>query len=154
VTLVRLLLLAILGLAAHAPAGRAETFRLDDSATQVIPPSAYWEWAPGSLRTGINTVHMNIRVDARIDTRAWAGRQGRVYLALPVDAGGPVTAEWRSQGRLLGGRLVSGERALVYAGTIPGPTLEDTLHVHLATDARKMTDETQRLEFRFELDIP
>lgn len=153
-TLRRLILLAVLGLSLHAPACLAETFRLDDSASQVFPPSAHWEWAPGSLRTGINTVHMNVRVEVRIDTRAWAGRQGRVYMVLPVDAGGPVTAEWQSHGRLLGGRLVSGERTLVFSGAIPGPFLEDTFRVHLTTDARQMSTETQRVAFHFELDSP
>ncbi|MCW5591188.1 MAG: hypothetical protein KIS74_03730 [Burkholderiales bacterium] len=150
----RSLVVAAIGLLALAPACLAETFRLEDPASQVFPPNAHWEWAPGSLRTGINTVHMNLRVEVRIDTRAWAGRQGRIYMVLPVDAGGPVTAEWTTQGRLLGGRLVSGERALVYSGAIPGPALEDTLRVHLATDARQMTTETQRLAFHFELDTP
>lgn len=152
--LARVLLVAALAACLHAPAGLAETVRLDDSATQVIPPNAYWEWAPGSLRQGINIVHMNIRVEARIDTRAWAGRQGRIYLVLPVDSGGAVTAEWTTQGRLLGGRLVSGERALVYSGVIPGPVLEDSLRVHLSTDVRRMDTETQRLAFHFELDAP
>lgn len=138
----------------QAPACFAETFVLDDRASRAFPPNAYWEWAPGSMRTGINTLHMKLRVEARIDTRAFAGRQGRIYMVLPVDAGGPVTAEWTTQGRLLGGRVVSGERTLVYAGTIPGPTLEDTLQVHLSTDARQMTTETQRVVFHFELDTP
>lgn len=150
----RLLLMAAIATLVHAPACVADTYRLDDSASQVFPPNAHWEWAPGSLRAGINTVHMNIRVEARIDTRAWAGRQGRIYMVLPVDAGGPVTAQWQGQGRMLGGRLVSGERALVYSGAIPGPYLEDTLRVHLSMDARQMTTETQRLAFHFELDTP
>jgi hypothetical protein len=97
---------------------------------------------------------MDIRVEARIDTRPFAGRQGRVYLVLPVDAGGPVTAQWQSHGRLLGGRLVSGERALVYTGVMPATYLEDTLRMHLATDVRQMSTETQRLAFHFELDTP
>lgn len=150
----RLLCLAFAAWLAQAPAVFADTFRLDDSASQVFPPTAHWEWAPGSLRKGINTVHMNVRVEVRIDTRAWAGRQGRVYMVLPVEAGGPVTADWTTNGRLIGGRLVSGERALVYSGTIPGPYLEDTFRVHLTTDARQMTTETQRMAFHFELEIP
>ena len=150
----RIVLLAVLVAFALATPCRAETHRLDDSASQVFPPNARWEWGPGSLRTGINTVHMHIRVEARIDTRAWVGRQGRVYMVLPVDAGGPIAAEWQSQGRLLGGRLVSGERALVFSGVIPGPLLEDTLRVHLATDARQMTTETQRMACHFEIDTP
>lgn len=137
-----------------ATAASGATYRLDDSASQVIPPNAQWEWAAGSLRTGINTVHLSARVIVRIDTREWAGRQGRIYMVLPLDSTGAVTAEWQAQGRLLGGRLVSGERALVYTGTIPGPFLEDTLAVRLSTDARSLTSETQRMAFHFELDTP
>ncbi len=132
----------------------AATHRLDDSASQVFPPNAAWDWAPGSLRTGMSTVYLNVRVVVRIDTRAWAGRQGQVYMALPLDADGQVTAEWRTQGKLLGGRLVSGERALVFSGTVPGPFLEDTIHVRLSTDARTLVGDIQRLAFHFELDTP
>lgn len=141
-------------LVAFSGPGLAATYRLDDSASRVIPPSARWQWAQGSLRTGINTLEMNVRVDVRIDTREWEGRAGRVYMVLPVDAGGPVTAQWESQGRLLGGRLVSGERALVFSGTLPGPFLEDTIRVRITTDARVMTDDTRRMNFHFELDTP
>ncbi len=152
--LARLAVVVLIGLSLHAGACRAETVRLDDSASQVFPPNAYWEWAPGSLRSTINTVHMDVRVEVRIDTKAWAGRQGRIFMVLPVDAGGPVTAQWRTQGRLLGGRIVTGERALVFSGRIPGPYLEDSLRVRLTTDARQMTTETQRVAFHFELDTP
>ncbi len=146
--------LAACALLAFASASRAATHRLDDSASQVFPPSAAWDWVPGSLRTGINTVHLNVRVVVRIDTRAWAGRQGQIYMVLPVDSDGRVTAEWRSQGRLLDGRLVSGERALVFSGTVRGPVIEDTLHVRLTADARTLVGDSQRLDFHFELDTP
>ena len=153
-TFKRALAVLALGLAWHATASLGASYRLDDTASQVLPPSAHWEWAPGSLRTGINTVSMKVRVNVRINTAAWAGRQGQIYMVLPVDSGGQVTAEWRSQGRLLGGRMVSGERALVFSGTVPGPSLEDTLEVRLSTDARQMTTDTQRVAFHFELDAP
>lgn len=149
----RRLAAAMLAALAVAPCA-AGTVRLDDSASQVIPPAAHWQWAKGSLRTGINRLEMAVRVEARIDTRAWAGRAGRIYMALPLDAGGPIHAQWESRGRLLGGRLVSGERALVFSGTIPGPVLADTLEVRLWTDARTLTDDARPLAFHFELDSP
>ncbi len=141
-------------LLAAAGSTAAATYRLDDSASQVFPPNAQWDWEPGSLRTGSNTVHMAVRVIVRIDTSAWTGKTGRIYMVLPVDAGGRVTAEWQSEGRLLGGRMMSGERALVFSGTVPGPVLEDRLNVRLSTDARTIVSETQRLSFHFELDTP
>jgi hypothetical protein len=137
-----------------ASATQAATVRLDDSASQVFPPAAQWNWAPGSLRSGSQNLHMNLVVKVRIDTRALASQSGRVYMVLPVDNEGQVVAEWQSEGRLLGGRLVSGERALVYSGVLPAPMLEDTLRVRLTADARTMSDEARRLAFHFEFDSP
>jgi hypothetical protein len=148
-------LIALAGaLLAWEAGAQAATYRLDDSASQVIPPNAQWEWASGSLRTGTNTVHLNARVIVRIDTRQWAGRAGRIYMVLPVDAGGRVTAQWDSEGRLIPGRMLSGERTLVFSGTVPGPVLEDRLTVRLSADARTLVSDTQRFAFHFELDTP
>lgn len=137
-----------------AAAAQAETHRLDDSLSQVFPPVAEWAWEPGSLRSGTTRMHMQVRVNARIDTKAWAGRQARIYMVLPADAGAPVTAEWDTQGRLLGGRLVSGERALVFSGIVPGPWLEDTMRVRLTSDNRFARESGNRFAFHFELDTP
>ena len=90
------LLAAACALAA-APA-LAATIRLDDSASQVIPPNATWQWESQALRSGINTLHMNIRVNVRIDTRAYAGRQGNIYMALPPDGSSTVRARWPPTG--------------------------------------------------------
>jgi hypothetical protein len=49
------------------------------------------------------------------------------------------------------GRLVSGERALVYAGTIRGATLEDQLKVRLRSDP-DWQSRARRLNFHFEFD--
>ena len=141
-------------LLAHAASALGATYVLDDSASQVLPPNAQWQWAPGSMRTGVNTLHMDVRVNVRIDTRAWAGRAGRIYMVLSQDGGGPVTAEWETQGRLLGGRLTPGERALVFSGTVPAPLLEDTLRVRLTADSRLIDDNARRYAFHFELDTP
>lgn len=141
-------------LLALATFARAETHRLDDSLSQVFPPVADWAWEPGSVRSGGTKLHMRIRVNVRIDTRSWAGKPARVYMVLPPDAGAPVTAEWETQGRLLGGRLVSGERALVFSGIVPGPWLEDTMRVRLTSDTRLARDSVNRIAFHFELDTP
>ncbi len=131
-----------------------ETHRLDDSLSQVFPPVADWAWEQGSIRSGSTRMHMQIRVNVRIDTKRWAGRAGRIYMVLPIEGGAPVTAEWDTQGRLLGGRLASGERALVFSGKVPGPWLEDTIRVRLTTDTRHARESANRLAFHFELDTP
>ncbi len=137
-----------------AALARAETHRLDDSLSQVFPPVAEWAWEPGSIRSGSTRLQMQVRVNVRIDTKNWTGRPARIYMVLPLAGGAPVTAEWETQGRLLGGRLVSGERALVFSGNVPGPWLEDTMRVRLTTDTRLARESVNRLAFHFELDTP
>jgi hypothetical protein len=134
-------------------ASSAATFRLDDSMSQVSPPVSEWRWVPFSLRGGNSELVMDVRVTARIDTRAYEGRQGRIYMLMPADAAG-ITATWTTDGRMLGGRLVAGERALVYAGPIPAPWLEDRLQVRLSTDSRFPASPSNRLSFHFELETP
>jgi hypothetical protein len=75
-----------------------------------------------------------------------------VYLALPEQPVGPVTAEWTTQGKLLPGQLVSGNRTLVYAGPIRTSLLEDTIVLKLSADGRRLIS-PQRLQFHFEIDI-
>lgn len=146
--------LAALALGLAVLPAPAASVRLDDSASQVIPPNATWQWESHALRSGINTLHMNVRVNVRIDTRAYAGRQGNIFMVLPPEGSSTVRAEWSSQGRLLPGRLASGERVVVFSGAIPGPYLEDTLQVRLTTDARQLAEDVRRIAFHFELDTP
>ncbi len=152
--MIRTVAIALCMILAHANTARAETFRLDDSMSQVFPPSADWDWAPFSARSGNTTLQMHLRVNVRIDTRAWVGKQVRIFMVLPQEAGGPVSATWEARGPLLPGRLNSGERALVYSGTLGASVLEDTLNVRLTTDARLRTATTRRVAFSFELDRP
>ena len=63
-----------------------------------------------------------------------------------------IEAVWTTQGRLQPGRLVSGERTLVYAGQLPGATLEDQLQVRLRSGPDWQSS-SRRLNFHFELDV-
>ena len=62
-----------------------------------------------------------------------------------------IEANWTTLGRLLPGQLVSGERTLVYAGTLTADTLEDQLLVRLRSPA-DWNSAGRRLNFHFELD--
>lgn len=130
----------------------ANPHRLDDSGSHTVPPNVQMQWRPLSAE-GRNDPGMEawVRVNLRIDTRAWAGRSGRVYMVLPPDEAASVEVVWTSQGRLLPGRLTPGQRALVYAGTLPGPALEDQIHVRLRSGADWRSN-SRRLNFHFELD--
>ncbi len=136
-----------------AGAALANPHRLDDSLSHTVPPNVQMQWlpiAPGQPYGG--GMEAWVRVNVRIDTRAWMGRSGRIYMALPRDQASNVEAAWTTQGRLQAGRLVSGERALVYAGAITSPTLEDQMQVRLRSLADWQSN-SRRLNFHFELDV-
>lgn len=131
----------------------ANPHRLDDSLSHTVPPNVQMKWLP--LRSGqpfASGMEASLRVNIRIDTRAWTGRTGRIYMVLARDEASTMEAVWTTQGRLQAGRLLSGERTLVFAGTIPGATLEDQMQVRLRSNA-DWTSNSRRLNFHFELDV-
>lgn len=131
---------------------RANTYRLDDSLSHTVPPNLQMEWLPLRPGQAFGTgMQAWVRVNVRIDTRQWIGRSGRIYMVLSRDEASSIEAMWTSQGRLQAGRLVSGERALVYAGVIPDVTLEDQLLVRLRATPDWVSS-SRRLNFHFELD--
>lgn len=146
-------LMAAVAGALLAGAALANPHRLDDSLSHTVPPNVQMQWlpiAPGQPYGG--GMEAWVRVNVRIDTRAWMGRSGRIYMALPRDQASSIEATWITQGRLQAGRLVSGERALVYAGAITSPTLEDQMQVRLRSLADWQSN-SRRLNFHFELDV-
>ncbi len=151
-TLVRRLLLTTLS-ALVAGAAMANPHRLDDSLSHTVPPNVQMQWLPMARgQSSASGMEAWVRVNIRIDTRDWVGRNGRIYMVLPRDQASSMEAVWTTQGRLQAGRLVSGERTLVYAGTIPGATLEDQMQVRLRSNA-DWTSNSRRLNFHFELDV-
>ena len=134
--------------------GQAASIRLDDSGSYAVQPTVRMQWRSAIASTGSGAAtEARVRVQIRIDTRAYAGQQGRVYMVLPQDVGPPLRAEWQTEGSLLPGSVVSGGRTLVYAGPLPGKSLEDQLTVRLSSDASWLSD-SRRLNFHFELDTP
>ncbi|RJP63641.1 MAG: hypothetical protein C4535_18760 [Comamonadaceae bacterium] len=147
----RLAIAAVGGL--MAASAWANPHRLDDSLSHTVPPNVQMQWlplTPGQSFAG--GMEAWLRVNIRIDTRNWVGRSGRVYMVLPRDQASNVEAVWTTQGRLQPGRLVSGERTLVFAGQISSPTLEDQFQVRLRSNPDWQSN-TRRLNFHFELDV-
>ena len=144
-----------IGMAACCMAsGMAATVRLDDSGSYALQPSAQMQWRSALPKFGTKpSTEALVRVHIHIDTRAYAGQQVRIYMVLPPDGDTPLTAEWQTQGRLLPGRINSGERTLVFTGKLPGPALQDELVVRLRSDGDWSTN-TRRLKFHFEMDMP
>lgn len=148
-----LLLVAVVCLAGALPAHAQQTYRVDDSASQVLDNNVRMKWDSIAPRPGESpTVSGDVGILVRLDTSPWAARQGRIYMMLPAQASGEITATWSSQGRLIPGVLRSGERTLVYSGLLPAGLLEDTLHLTLQADGGKLV-RAEQLSFTFEVDV-
>jgi hypothetical protein len=140
-------------LAFAASPSAAQTYPVDDSASQVLggtlrltPESLPARGAPMYMVAG------EMAVLVRLDVSPWRGRRGRLYLRLPEQSAGAITATWTTRGRLLPGALRAGERALVYAGLIGDASLEDTLRMRIDADGRTLPP-SEQLAFSFEIEL-
>jgi hypothetical protein len=144
---------AVLALLAATSAGAA-TYAVDD--TTSIPyetnVSSRWRDSASGGRQMSNEIEGGATVTIRLNLQPWQNRNGRIYLALPQQPIGVVNVEWATQGRMLPGKLQSGERTLVYTGPIRSPFLEDNFSVRVVADGRRVVA-TQRLQFHFEIDV-
>jgi hypothetical protein len=143
-------LLAAIVLAQPATAG---TFAVDDSTSYVHDANTAMKWKSVAPRRRIGTLVEGITVvTVRLNVVLWANKTGKIYIALAEQPIGPVKATWTTQGRLLPGQLISGNRALVYAGPIKSTLLEDTIVLTLEADGQRLVA-AQRLQFYFEIDV-
>lgn len=146
--------LAALALAAAAAASgaMAATYPIDDTGTVTMQPTMNLRWqelSPRQRRSALMEGATQVRV--RLNVKPWVGRIGKIYMVLPAQLPGDITASWTTTGRLLPGRVQSGNRTLVYSGTINSAVLEDTLMLSLTVDGQRML-QTYNLLFRFEID--
>lgn len=149
----RLSLLLSLLLALPCVAASAQTFPVDDSASQVLesgPLKMRWDSVvprPGQP----STMTGQVVVLVRLDVAQWRGRRGRIYQRLAPVPNGPVTAAWSANGPLLPGRLRDGERALVFSGAIASERIEDTFRLSIQADGNRVL-RPQDLHFSFEFE--
>lgn len=131
----------------------AATFRVDDSASIPFESSATLRWRfAAPVRSGDNTIEGATTVQVRLNLAPWVKRSGRLYLVLPAQSAADVTARWSTQGRLLPGKLATGQRALVYSGPINEPLLVETLVLQIEADGARLSG-SHRLDFHFEIDV-
>ena len=147
-------IVAVLAALLAAGVAAAATYVVDDTGT--IPYEAQaptrWRIATGPNRQMSSEIEGAATVNVRLNVQPWQNHNGRIYLALPQQPVGVVNVEWATQGRLLPGKLQSGERTLVYAGPIRTAFLEDNFAVRVVADGRRV-NATQRLQFHFEIDV-
>lgn len=131
----------------------AQTLPVDDSRSQVLGGTVAMQWQDFfSTRQAASTLIGQLSVAVHLDVSAWQGRTAKIYQRLPAQPNSPVTARWRSQGRLLSGQISSGERALVYQGQINSASLQDTFLMQIEADGDRLTRE-QALDFSFEIEL-
>jgi hypothetical protein len=129
----------------------ASTTVIDDSGSLPYNSSLTLHWLPPVRAAGQPTVIGTTSVQVRLNVARWLHRSGRIYLVLPAQQPGALTASWSTQGRLLAGRLSSGSRTLVYSGPISAPFIEDVLQLTLNIDARQL-QQLYQISFQFQME--
>ena len=132
---------------------RARTVTLDDSGSQALEPSVTMRWkTAGPSRSAAENVMVGtMTVRVRVNVMPWLKRTGRIYLALPAQEPGRIDLSWTTQGRLLPGQLVSGNRVLVYSGPITAPFMEDTVTFRFSV-AGVLMQRAVPVTYHFEID--
>ncbi len=132
---------------------QAKSVVLDDSGTQALEPSVTMRWKSASpSRSGAqNLLIGTTTIRVHINVMPWIKRSGRIYLSLPAQQPGPITASWTTQGMLQPGQLQSGNRILVYSGPITTAFIEDVLRFQFTVDAA-LIGRACPVSFHFEMD--
>ncbi len=145
--------LLICGMATPVMCVYTQTFKVDDSASQVLGGPVAMKWESFVPRPGQDDALMGtMTVLVRLDVSPWKGRTARIYHIFPAHPSGPFIARWTTQGRLLPGTIRDGERALVYSGPIQTDVIEDTFRVLVQTSSGRLSRQEQ-LAFGFEIDV-
>ena len=130
----------------------ARTTVIDDSATLPYNAALAMQWQELAPRGHVNDRMVGtLQLRVRLNVAPWLRRMGRIYLVLPAQQPGAITASWTTHGRLLPGQLTAGSRTLVYSGPITAPFIEDVVQLTITVDGRRMT-QTYPVNFRFEMD--
>jgi hypothetical protein len=149
-----------LALLAAAPVLAAT--RLDDSASPRarIDITPRWQYEDGDL-AGTPRLHAMLaeakNVEIRLNTSAYVGKRGRIYLVIPEFIAGlrspdAMRVEWRTRGLFQPGTVLPGARALLYDGPISKPLTGDTLDFTIQFDSRFMAGGF-RFDPTFEIDV-
>jgi hypothetical protein len=145
--------LGLLALAGSLGDAWGAVYRIDETGTVVTQPVVNMRWrhfVPN--RRADNTVEAALRVDLRLNLQPWLNQPARIYMVLAPVNNAAVVARWTTQGRLMPGRVVSGNRALVYEGPAGPASLSESILLMLETDGERMS-EIQTLNFHFEIEV-
>ncbi len=131
-------------------AANGDPIVLDDSRSHTVPANVQMQWLPQSASDPDAGMTGSVRVNIHLDVAEHIGQSGRIYLVMPRHDSISVGARWTSQGQLRSGQIRSGERALVYTGTIRSAALTDQFQMRLLA-APDWPSDHRRVRFHFEL---
>lgn len=138
---------------AFASSASAATYRVDDSASLPRESTTLLHWRQAApSRSSDDTLEGSTAVSVRLNLAPWLNRPGRLFLVFPEQGTPLVRVSWRTQGRLLPGQILPGQRVLVYDGTILTPFLEETLALQIEASGDRLPG-MQALTFHFEIDV-
>jgi hypothetical protein len=130
----------------------ARSVAIDDSGTLPYNATLAMRWREISPRTRASTEMVGaLDLRVRLNVSPWLKHRGHIYMVLPAQAPGAITASWTTNGRLLPGQVSTGGRALIYAGPITTAFIEDMVHLTVTVDGRRMV-QSYPVSFRFEMD--
>ena len=131
----------------------AKTTVIDDSGTLPNNANLAMHWQQASPRgPAANVMVGTVQLRVRLNVAQWQRKVGRIYMTLPAQQPGALSASWTTGGRLLPGRVAAGSRTLVYSGPITSPFIEDTVQLTMNVDGRRLQQQLYHINFRFEMD--
>ena len=134
-------------------AERHDLHRLDAVTEGDRPPKNRIHSRPVNRRDSLRRVRTGAQKPSYIGRlhRNLSAAEGRIYLVLPAQQPGPLSASWITQGRFMPGQIRSGNRVLVYAGPITTPFMEDVFKFQFSVNGN-LVQRAFPVTYRFEMD--
>jgi hypothetical protein len=133
-------------------AASAHSVAIDDSGTLPYNATLAMRWREISPRPRASMEMVGaLDLRVRLNVAPWLRHRGHIYMVLPAQQPGTITATWTTNGRLLPGQVSAGGRALIYTGPITTAFIEDMVHLTVTVDGRRMV-QSYPVSFHFEMD--
>ena len=126
---------------AWSQAAQAQGTRLDDSTSPRSQVSADFRQAQ---MLDNQTISLPFgRVEYRLSTAAYVGKQARIYYVIPLAVAGlrspmGMQVQWRSSGLFQAGAGRPGDRVLVWSGVVRAPWMTESFDLQLRIEQRQL----------------
>ena len=127
----------------------ASAERLDDSLSTQQQFDLDLDWKQRHNTDSLNERELNAltararRVEVRLNTAAYAGLRGQIFLRLPVNIRGTgdstaLRMNWETNGLFSSGSVTAGNRAKLFEGEITDAVMSDVFDITFDIDARQV----------------